>query len=308
MTILISGSTGFIGSALTHHLRSLGHFLLRLVRSTSSSSSEIYWDPEKKILDVSRLEGIEVVIHLAGENVATGRWTKDKKRKILESRVKGTTFLCDSLAQLSKRPKALVSASAIGYYGERGEEFLTEESPPGRGFLAEVCQAWEAATEGAKRVGIRVVHVRIGMVLSPKGGALQKMLFPFKLGLGGKIGTGNQFVSWITLDDLLNIFLHCISRNELQGAVNGVTPNPVTQSQFANSLGKVLKRPAVFPMPAFVARLLLGELADTLLLASTRVKPLRLLETNFKFHFPELEEALRHLLLKTSSKFKDSCD
>lgn len=294
MKILVSGSTGFIGSSLVEFLTQEGHQVIRLVRS-ESKPGEIHWDPEVGTIDVAELKGLDGIVHLAGESII-GRWTNEKKKKILESRIKGTKLLCESLARLNQKPKVFVCASAIGYYGDRGEQILTEESASGQGFLAEVCQAWEIATEPARKSGIRVVHLRIGMVLSPKGGALKKMLLPFKMGVGGKLGAGRQYMSWISLDDLVRIFLHVLITPLLQGPVNAVSPNPARNIEFTKTLGQVLKRPTLFPMPAFAARLVFGELADALLLASARVEPSRLLATGFQFRHPELEATLQGLL------------
>lgn len=301
MKILISGSTGFIGSSLVPRLLQEGHTVLRLARPTTSiSDSVIRWDPESGFIDQSSLEGLEGVIHLAGENIA-GRWTTEKKIRIRESRVKGTRLLCETLAQREQPPKVFISASAIGYYGDRGEELLTEESPPGKGFLAEVAQQWESATEPAQQRGIRVVLLRMGVVLSPQGGALGRMLPLFQKGLGGVLGSGKQYMSWIAMEDLLRVFLHTLNTTELYGPVNAVSPNPVTNAEFTRILGKVLRRPTFFPAPAFGLRLLLGEMAEEMLLASQRVYPKRLLDTGFSFLFPELGEALNHLLGKTPS-------
>jgi len=256
----------------------------------------VRWDPEAGAIDSGGLEGCDAVVHLAGENVGAGRWTAARKAAIRNSRVKGTRLLCEALANLARPPKTLVCASAIGYYGDRGEEVLTEESPPGAGFLPDVCREWEAAAEAAVRKGIRVVHLRIGMVLSPKGGALPRMLPPFRAGLGGVIGTGRQYVSWVALDDLTGIVLHALSREELRGPVNAVAPRPVTNRELTEALGKVLSRPTLLPVPSFALRLAVGEMADPLLLASARVAPRRLEETGYRFRFPELRAALRHLL------------
>ena len=241
----------------------------------------------------------DAVVHLAGENIASGRWNAARKAAIRDSRVNGTRFLCDALAGLARPPKTLVCASAVGYYGDRGEERLTEESPPGTGFLAEVCREWEAASAPAARKGIRVVALRIGMVLSPKGGALARMLPLFRAGLGGVIGGGRQYVSWVALDDLPGIILHALQRDDLRGPVNAVAPRPVTNREFTEALGKVLSRPTPLPVPAFALRLAVGgEMADALLLSSARGIPRRLEETGYRFRFAELSAALRHLLGK----------
>jgi hypothetical protein len=242
------------------------------------------------------LSGIDALIHLAGESIAAGRWTATRKQRILDSRVKATRFISETISQLNPTPQVLVSASAIGYYGDRGSDVLSENSPPGKGFLADVCRQWEAATEPATRKGIRVVHLRIGIVLSPKGGALAKMLLPFKMGLGGRIGSGKQFWSWVSLDDLCAAIVHCIQATGLHGPVNIVSPAPVTNAEFTKALGRALGRPTIFPMPAFAARAALGEMADPLLLASARVEPGKLTSSRFEFRHPELEATLKSLL------------
>lgn len=241
-------------------------------------------------------EGPDAVVHLAGENIARARWSERQKALIRDSRVKGTRLLCDLLARYSPPPKALVCASAVGYYGDRADEILKEESAPGSGFLADVCREWEAATQPAVERGIRVVNLRIGIVLSPMGGALAKMLTPFKLGVGGTIGSGRQYMSWIALDDVVGAIHFALTNESLHGPVNAVAPNPVTNREFTHTLGRVLSRPTLFPMPAFAARLVLGEMADALLLASARVEPAQLLASGFTFRHPDLEAALRALL------------
>jgi uncharacterized protein (TIGR01777 family) len=301
MKVLVSGSSGLIGSAVLENLIAGGHSVIRLVRR-APGQNEVHWDPDAGTIATALLEGLDAVVHLAGENIAQGRWTQQKKERIRDSRVKGTQILCQALARLAQPPKVLVAASAIGYYGERGDEVLTEESPPGSGFLADVCRQWEAASSPAAQSGIRVVNLRIGIVLSEKGGALAKMLLPFRLGVGGRVGSGKQYMSWIALDDVVGAINHAIANDSLSGPVNAVAPNPVTNYEFTKALGKVLERPTPFPMPAFAARLALGEMADELLLASTRVAPRRLLATGYKFLFPELEGALRHLLKKSAAE------
>lgn len=295
MQIAVTGSSGLVGAALVPFLTTGGHRLIRLVRKPPSGD-DVHWDPAGGIKDLSRLEGVDAVIHLAGENIAAGRWTSQRKDEIRRSRVEGTRRLCESLAKLSRRPTVLVSASAIGFYGDRGNEILTECSAPGKDFLAQLCQEWEAATEPASRAGIRVLHLRFGMILSPVGGALRKMLLPFKLGAGGRMGNGAQYVSWIAIDDAIGVILHAVSTDSLEGAVNGVAPTPVTNAEFTRVLARVLARPAVFPMPAFAVRLALGEMADALLLASQRVLPVRLQASGFRFRYPGIESGLRHLL------------
>ncbi|MBI3326698.1 MAG: TIGR01777 family protein [Nitrospinae bacterium] len=297
MNVLITGASGFIGSALIPVLVSGGHRVTRLVRAQPRlGHAEVHWDPEVGTVDTAGLEGMDAVVHLAGENLAAGRWTAARKVRIRGSRVKGTQVLCEALARLAQPPSVLICASAIGYYGERGEEVLREESPPGLGFLAEVCRAWEAAAAPAVQRGIRVVHLRNGVVLSPAGGALAKMLTPFKMGIGGKLGSGRQYISWIALDDMVGVVSHVLATATLQGPVNAVAPHPVTNREFTTTLGRVLSRPTLLPMPAFAARLAFGEMADELLLASTRVEPARLLASGYQFRYPQLEGALRHML------------
>jgi len=300
MRVVITGSTGLVGSEVVSVLSAAGHEVVRLVRRAPvpGEKAVLRWDPAKREIDAAGLEGFDAVLHLAGENVGSGRWTAARKTAIRDSRVNGTRFLCDTLAGLARPPKTLVCASAIGIYGDRGEDVLTEESPAAAGFLPGVCREWEAASEPAARKGIRVVVLRIGMVLSPKGGALSRMLPLFRAGLGGEIGGGRQYVSWIALDDLPPIILHALQCGDLSGPVNAVAPRPVTNRELTEALGKVLSRPTPLPVPAFALRLALGEMADPLLLASARVVPRRLEETGYRFRFPEIRAALRHLLGK----------
>ncbi|MBI1884402.1 MAG: TIGR01777 family protein [Chlamydiae bacterium] len=295
MKILLSGSSGFIGSRLVADLSRANHAVSCLVRHRPGPD-QIFWNPPSYQLNASHIEGFDAVIHLAGENIATQRWTAEKKKRIRESRVEGTHFLCETLQKLSKPPQVLISASAIGFYGDRGSEILKEESSVGRGFLSEVCQAWEQAADPARKKGIRVVHLRFAVVLDIHGGALVKMLLPFRLGLGGKVGRGDQYMSWISLKDLAAVVLYVLNHDSLKGPVNVVSPLAVTHLEFTKTLGKVLHRPTVFPMPAFLARLIFGELADALLLASTRVIPEKLLANGFQFQYPQLEMALKDLL------------
>jgi uncharacterized protein (TIGR01777 family) len=297
MKILVTGSSGFIGSTLLPFLTSKGHDVRGMVRSSATpGSDDIEWDPIRRSINSKALEGFAAAVHLAGENIAGGRWTAARKRRIRESRTIGTRFLVDTLTGLVKPPKVLICASAIGYYGTRGAKLLREDSPPGHGFLPDVCQAWEAAANAAAARGIRVVNLRLGIVLSAAGGAMTKMLTLFRTGLGGTIGDGGQFWSWIALDDLLAAVLHAIEKETLAGPVNAVSPNPVTNRDFTKTLARVLSRPAIAALPAFAARLMMGEMAGELLLASARVEPARLLDSGFKFQFPELEPALRHLV------------
>ncbi len=298
MRILLTGSSGLIGHALISFLTADGHKVVRLTRSeTRASGRHISWDPVAGTINTDDLGGFDAVVHLAGESIV-GRWTPEKKARILESRVKGTRLLCESLAHLRKRPIVLVSASAIGFYGDRGDRMLDEESSAGSLFLSKVAKAWEAATEPARRDGIRVVNLRIGFVLSPAGGGLAAMLLPFKLGIGGRVGSGRQYVSWIAIDDVVGAISHAILSDSLRGPVNAVAPHPVTNREFTKTLGRVLWRPTIFPLPAFAAHLVMGEMADELLLASTRVEPKRLLTSGYEFKFPQLRDALRHVLEK----------
>ncbi len=302
MKIVVTGSGGLVGSSLVPFFTTSGHSVTRVIRSKSLTSQAgtpaVQWDPASGKIEVSALEGVDAVVHLAGENIAAGRWTPEQKVRIRESRVQGTRLLCETLARLERPPKILIAASAIGYYGDRGEELLHEGSPPGSGFLSEVCCQWEAATEPASQRGIRVVNLRFGIILSPAGGALAKMLFPFQMGAGGKLGNGKQYMSWIALDDAIGAVHHAMITDSLKGPVNAVAPKPVTNLEFTKTLGRVLSRPTLFPVPAAAARLAFGEMADALLLASTRVEPARLLVTGYQFRFRELEGALRHVLGK----------
>lgn len=298
MNILVSGSTGLVGTALIPLLTTQGHEVVRLVRSKSKSPSKemIHWNPEANYIDAAGLEGLDAVVHLAGENIAGARWSASQKARIRDSRVNGTRLLCETLSQLAKPPTTLVCASAIGFYGDRGDELITETSAPGTSFLCDVCREWEAAAEPARQKGIRVVHARFGIILSPAGGALAKMLFPFKMGVGGVIGTGRQYMSWITLDDAVGAIAHALTTPTLSGPVNVVAPHPVTNHEFTKTMGKVLGRPTILPMPAFAARLAFGEMANELLLGGANVKPVRLQESGYSFRFPELETGLRHVL------------
>jgi uncharacterized protein len=296
MHVVVSGSRGLVGSALVPFLTTGGHRVTRLVRGAPANPDEAAWNPARGLAEASRLAGVDAVVHLAGENIAAERWTPARKAEIRQSRVEGTRNLCESLARLAQPPKVLVSASAIGFYGDRGTQTLTEESGAGSGFLPDVCREWEAATEPASRAGIRVINLRFGMVLSAAGGALQEMLPPFKFGLGGRIGSGAQFMSWIAIDDAVGAIRHALSAESLGGPMNVVAPTPVTNAEFTRTLARVLRRPAFMPIPSFVARLAFGEMADALLLASARVIPIRLQESDYHFRFPELEGALRYLL------------
>jgi len=297
MKILLSGSSGLIGSALAPVLKAEGHQVMRVVRTAQpTDDGAIFWNPVAGQLDLTGLEGWDVVIHLAAESIANGRWNAARKARIRDSRVKGTSLLAERVAQLKRPPETFISASAVGYYGDRGDELLTEQSAPGSNFLAGVCQEWEAATHPASDGGIRVVCVRFGAVLSSSGGALAKMLTPFRMGVGGIIGSGTQYFSWISIEDAVRALLHVLRTDSLRGPVNTVAPNPITNSEFTKALGRTLHRPTIFPMPAFAARLALGEMADELLLASARVAPSKLLAADFVFNHAEMESALKKLL------------
>jgi len=297
MKILVSGSHGLVGSALIKWLTEDHHEVVRLVRhKVAGGAPEIEWGPDQDHLDAQQLEGIGAAIHLAGESIASGRWTDEKKRKIRDSRVKSTRLLSNALAQLSQPPSVFLCASAIGYYGSRGDELLTEQSNPGKDFLSSVCVAWEEATRPASEKGIRTVNARFGVILDAHGGALAQMLTPFRMGIGGRVGDGKQWLSWIALEDVVAGLTLLLKDETTRGPVNFVAPNPVTNAEFTRALGRVLSRPTFFPIPAFGARLAFGEMADALLLGSQRVKPEVLEEKRFSFQWPTLEPALRHLL------------
>jgi len=292
--ILVSGASGPIGAALLPSLKTCGFQVVRLVRGPTSGADQIRWDPTK-LLGSEWLLGFDSVIHLAGESVV-GRWTDSKKAKIRESRILGTRNLAESLAKTKDRPRVLISASAIGYYGDRADEVLREDSDWGAGFLAEVCREWEAASKPAADAGIRTVQIRIGVVLSPAGGALQKMLPAFRMGVGGRIGSGQQWMSWVHVHDLVGAVHHILKSDLLQGPVNLVAPQPVTNAEFTKTLASALTRPAVFPVPAFVAKLAFGQMGEEVLLASQRVEPTRLIASGYPFQYSELRKALDGVL------------
>lgn len=300
MRVAITGSSGLVGGALVPFLTAGGHEVLRLVRRAPRAKGEVRWDPDGGALDAAALEGLDAVVHLAGANIAEGRWTEARKARLRSSRLAPTRLLAETLARLKRRPKVLVSASAVGIYGSRGDAWVAEADAPAGDFLGRLAAEWEGAAEPARSAGIRVVHPRIGLVLTPAGGALGKMLLPFKAGLGGVLGPGTQHVSWIAIDDLLGVIHHLLDRPDLAGPVNAVAPEPVTNAVFTKTLGRVLGRPTVASAPAFALRLAFGEMADAALLASTRVRPERLLATGYRFRFPALEGALRHLLGRPS--------
>jgi uncharacterized protein (TIGR01777 family) len=296
MKVAITGSSGLVGQALVPFLQASGHEVLRIVRHTPRSKGELHWDPARGEVDGPGLEGTGAVVHLAGENLADGRWTAAKKLRLQTSRIGPTRLLAETLAGLACKPMVLVSASAVGYYGNRGAEWLDETSRPGADFLARLCVDWEKATESAPRARIRVVNLRTGLVLSPDGGALAQMLPLFRLGLGGVLGPGTQYVSWIAIDDLVGAIGHALANPAVDGPLNAVAPAPVTNRELTRTLGRVLGRPTIAPAPAFALRLAFGELAGATLLASQRARPQRLLATGYRFGFPELTAALRHVL------------
>lgn len=292
--VLVSGASGLIGAALLPLLKTAGFEVVRLVRRPASSPDEIQWDPARP-LSPDTLPGFDAVVHLAGESVSS-RWSEEKKAAIRNSRVEGTKSLAQGLARTSHRPRLLITASAIGYYGDRGDEVLTEESSSGQGFLAEVCREWEVATRPAQDAGIRTAHMRTGVVLSSKGGALQKLLPPFRMGVGGRLGTGRQWMSWIHVQDLVAAVLHLMKQGPLDGPVNMVAPQPVTNAEFTRTLGTVLSRPTVFPVPAFVIQAIFGQMAREVLLSSQRVQPTKLTTSGFTFQYPGLRLAVESLL------------
>lgn len=296
MNILISGASGLIGGALVPALAAAGHHVTSLVRRAPATDAERRWDPSAESLDPGVLEDIDAVIHLAAESIAR-RWTPARMDRILQSRRRSTRLLAEAAATARRPPSAFLCASAIGYYGDRPGETLDEQSAPGSDFLAEVCQQWEAACAPAADHGVRVVNLRFGIVLSPQGGALKQMLGPFRLGLGGRLGSGHQTMSWIALDDVVGAVRHALVTQTLRGPVNLVSPNPVSNRELTRTLGKVLRRPTALPAPRFALRLVLGKMAGPLLLSDQRVLPTRLRDSGFSFQHPELDPALRHLLL-----------
>ncbi|CAN5274013.1 N/A [soil metagenome] len=301
MKVAITGASGMVGTALKARLIAEGHEVASYVRNiTAGQTGKFLWNPDAGTINAAGLLGAEAVVNLAGENIAGKRWTPEQKEKIRTSRVKGTTLLAQTIAAMTTKPEVLVSASAIGFYGDRGDELLTENSAPGNGFLAEVCKEWEQSTKAAESIGVRVVRARLGVVLSKNGGALQKMLPIFQLGGGGIIGSGKQYMSWVTLDDVVGALIFAIKNKSVKGAVNVVAPNSVRNSEFTDALGHALHRPAVMPLPAFAAKIIMGEMAEELLLSSARVEPLALEASKFGFEYPNLAGALLHTLGKSA--------
>lgn len=296
MRVLVSGASGLIGSALVKEAEQAGHEITLLARrSPRQGERAVWWDPAERSVERQQLEGFDAVVHLAGENLM-GRWTAEKKARIRNSRVQATRFLADSLGALEKPPKVFLCASAVGYYGDRGDQILDEAQGAGNGFLAGVARDWEAATAPLAQLAVRVVTMRFGVVLSTKGGALEKMLTPFKMGLGGPLGNGRQYVSWISLEDAVRAILFILTDPNLSGPVNVCAPTPVTNHDFAKTLGKILGRPTSMPVPAFAVRLAAGEMADEMLFASARMVPRKLLDEGFTFRDPDLAGALRRAL------------
>jgi uncharacterized protein (TIGR01777 family) len=300
MLVAVTGASGLIGTALGRRLEAGGHQVLRLTRSRPTGPGQLRWDPAAGRLDADALAKADAVVHLAAKNLGERlRWNARVKRELLESRVEGTALVARTMADLAGRsggPRVLVCASGVGYYGDRGDEVLTESSSPGSGFLAEVCKQWEAAADPAREAGLRVVHLRTGPVQDMAGGGLPKQALLFRLGLGGRLGSGRQWLSWTALGDIVGAYLHALTHDELDGPVNNAAPKPVTNAEFTATLARVLGRPAMLPVPAFAPRLVLGEAADEFLFVSQRALPVRLRETGYRFQFPELEQALRHTL------------
>lgn len=293
LTVAVTGATGFIGSHLARALTTAGHAVRRIVRH-DPGAGDIVWDPGRGELDPRQLAGVDAVIHLAGASIAQ-RWTREQKRRIRESRISSTTLLARTLASLTPRPAVLVSASAVGYYGNRGDSLLDERATPGDDFLADVCKAWEASADPARDAGIRVVHPRLGIVLSPAGDTLPLLALPVRLGVGGRLGSGNQWISWVALDDVLGVLRHAVEHDELTGAVN-LVGRPERNRDFIATLARVLHRPSVIPVPGFAIRAIAGEMAGSLILSSQRVEAAALARSSYRMRYPELEGALRHVM------------
>ena len=296
MRILITGASGLIGKAVEKSFEKKGHEMLLASRSEPRDERYVQWNPDTGFADadLARLEGLDAVVHLAGESVSGLRWTEEKKKAIRDSRVLGTRSMIETFDRLERKPRAFISGSAIGFYGSRGDEVMTESSAAGKTFLAETCKEWEAESRRAEDLGIRTVLLRTGIVLSKDGGALATMMTPFKLGVGGVVGSGKQWMSWISLDDVVGIINFALVNDSVRGAVNVVAPNPVRNEEFTKTLGSVIYRPTFLPLPAFAVHMVFGEMGDALLLDSTRVIPKRLLDNGYEFRFPDLRPALEH--------------
>lgn len=298
MRILISGASGMVGTAVGSALRARGHDVNQFVRpGRTYSHGDVRWDPPSGSIDAKALEGTDAIIHLAGAGIGDARWSEARKKILRESRVNSARILVDAIASLRRKPRVLLAASAVGYYGHRGDEVLGESSPNGNGFLAALARDWEAESLRAEPIGLRVVLLRFGLILSSHGGALPKMVTPFRLGLGGRIGDGKQWVSWIALEDVITVICAALADAGFSGPVNIVSPAPVPNAEFTNTLARVLHRPAIFPVPAFALRLALGEMANELLLASQRVVPAKLIENGYQFRLPQLEPAFKSVLI-----------
>ena len=296
-TVAITGCSGLVGSNLKHLLTTGGHHVIPLVRDRKKvQAGDVYWNPNTGEIDADGLEGADAVVHLAGASIAGGRWTEPRMKLILDSRVKGTDLIARTLAGMKSGPRVLVSASAVGFYGNRGDERLDETSGPGKGFLATVTREWEAATRPAEKAGIRVVHLRAGVAISPAGGALGQMLLPFKMGVGGRLGSGRQYFPWVDLDDLVAMYIHAVMDDGLSGPVNGTAPNPVTNATFSSALGRVLGRPTVVPVPSLAVKVAFGQLGEEALLWGQRVLPTKLAAAGFPFFFEGVEDSLRFQL------------
>jgi uncharacterized protein len=295
MKVLIAGASGLVGKALVSALTADGSEVTRMVRS-SPRFGEVEWHPNHDSIETSKLEGFDAIISLAGENIAGARWTEDQKKKIHDSRVNGTHLLSEAMAKLGGKPPVFLCASATGFYGDRDDEILDEQSDSGGGFLAGVCREWEKATEPATKAGVRVVNLRFGPIMAKEGGMLAKLLTPFKMGMGGKVGSGKQYISWVAIDDAVKAIEQALNNDSIRGPLNVVSPNPVTNEIFTKTLGHLLSRPTMVAIPVFAARLAFGEMADEMLLVSQRVEPKKLSKAGFEFQYPELENALRHYL------------